>query len=486
VKVSVEKLPNSEAVLEVDVTWDEMEKASEKAYRKIVKQIDVQGFRRGKAPRSIVERKVGKEAIYQEGLDELISEIYRNTLKEHELTPITQPKLDAPSLQIGQPYHFMITVPIITPVELSDYRQLHFEREEPAVTSEEVDQELERLRNRAATWQSVERSAEYGDRVTVNLKLTVGEQNVSDLQDNPFELTNERVGLFSGMDEHIVGMQAGESKSFTTTIPTDYGNEKLAGQEAHYEVTLHKVEAKQLPALDDAFAVQASEGEYATLEDYSKFLSDDMLANKKRRARNELRDNIVNAIIDESEFVVHPALIDAQAEDMLHQFSHLLEQQHISLDQYLMMARTTHEEYLQSMRPDAEKSVKRQLMLDAVARQEHIGIDPQEIEAVLQLYSQAGQPLPNTEDQVRALAINYRREKTLNFLVDLVAGPDPESELATSEEEEVASIDNALVAAQAAEAASDEAQDMTSEAAGESAIATPPPEEASEPVQAVE
>ena len=149
------------------------------------------------------------------------------------------------------------------------------------------------------------------------------------------------------------------------------------------------------------------------------------------------------------------------------------------------MARTTREEYLQSMRPDAEKSVKRQLMLDAVARQEHIGIDPQEIEAVLQLYSQAGQPLPNTEDQVRALAINYRREKTLNFLVDLIAGPDPESELATSEEE-VASIDNALVAAQAAEAASDEAQDTTSEAAGESAIATPPPEEASEPVQAVE
>lgn len=481
-KVSVEKLPNSEAVLEVDVTWDEMEKASEKAYRKIVKQIDVQGFRRGKAPRSIVERKVGKEVIYQEGLDDLIGEIYRNTLREHELTPITQPKLDAPSLEIGQPYHFMITVPVVTPVELSDYRQVHVEREEPAVTSEEVDQELDRLRGRAATWETVERAAEYGDRVNVNLKLTVGEQNVSDLKDNPFELTNERVGLFSGMDEQVVGMQAGESKSFTTTIPTDYSNDKLAGQEAHYEVTLHKVEAKQLPSLDDAFAAQSSEGEYTTLEEYSKHLSDDMLASKKRRAREELRDQILNTIIDESKFVIHSALIDAQAEDMLHQFSHMLERQRISLDQYFMMARTTRDEYLKSMRPDAEKSIKRQLVLDAVAHQENVAIDPQEIEALLQLYSQAGQSLPQTEDQVRALAMSYRREKTLKLLVDLVAGPDPDSELVTPED--AVSVDNAQYAA--AEAASDEAQDTTSDIVEESAIATLPPEESSEPVQAVE
>ena len=129
-KVSVEKLPTSEAVLDVEISWDEMEKASDKAYRKLVKQVDVQGFRRGKAPRSLLERKIGKEYIYQEGLDELISETYRNTLKEHELTPISQPQLDAPTFEMGQPYHFSLTVPIITPVVLGDYRSLHFERED--------------------------------------------------------------------------------------------------------------------------------------------------------------------------------------------------------------------------------------------------------------------------------------------------------------------------------------------------------------------
>jgi trigger factor len=118
VKVSVEKLPSSEAVVEVDFSWDELEKASDKAYRKLVQKVDVQGFRRGKAPRSLLERKLGKEYIYQEGLDDLITETYRNAVKEHDLTPISQPELDAPILQIGQPYHFSLKVPILSPVEL--------------------------------------------------------------------------------------------------------------------------------------------------------------------------------------------------------------------------------------------------------------------------------------------------------------------------------------------------------------------------------
>ncbi|MBV9708487.1 MAG: trigger factor, partial [Chloroflexi bacterium] len=225
-KVSVEKLPTSEALLEVDVTWQEMEKASDKAYRKLVQQVDIQGFRKGKAPRSLLERRLGKEYMYNEGLEELISEAYRRALKEHDLTPVTQPKLDIPPFEIGQPYHFSVTIPIIAPVVLGDYRSLHFDREEVEVTSEEVEQDIESQRNNLNTWQSVERPANYNDRVTMDLKFTAEDQTISDLKDNPFELTHERYGIYSGIDEHIVGMQVGESKSFSTTIPTDYSNEK--------------------------------------------------------------------------------------------------------------------------------------------------------------------------------------------------------------------------------------------------------------------
>jgi trigger factor len=446
VKVSVEKLPTSEAVLDIEISWDEMEKASDKAYRKLVKQVDIQGFRRGKAPRSLLERKVGKEYIYQEGLDELISDIYRNTVKEHELTPITQPKLDAPVFEIGQPFHVSMTVPIITPVILGDYHALHFEREDVGVTSEEVDKELEALRTRMAEWNVVERAADYGDRVTVDLKLTSEDQSISDLKDNPFELTQERHGLFVGMDEQVVGMQAGdETKAFTTTIPEDYTNTKLAGKPADYTITLHKVEEKHLSELDDAFAAKASEEQYQTLEDLSKGISDNILENKKRRVNDELRDKVLSAVIEQAQITIHPLLVEEEVEEMEHRLTHMLDEQRMSMDQYLMMIRKNREEYRADLRPDAEQRVKRMLVLDEVARQENIAVGADEIEQIFRAYAQAGEELPRTEDQVRGLAISFRQEKTLLRLVELTTDADPDAEISVEDAEEV-SEDNAIAA----------------------------------------
>jgi trigger factor len=329
-------------------------------------------------------------------------------------------------LELGQPYHFSLTVPVLTPVVLGDYRSFHFEREEPTVTSEEVEQEIESLRNRQATWHIVERPAEIGDRVTMDLNLSAGEQNISNLKDNPFELTSERHGVYTGMDEHIVGMQVGESKTFNTTLPDDYTNEKLAGKEAQYEVTLHKVEAKELPELDDAFAQKV--GNYETLEDLRKAISDRILDNKKRRINNELRDKVVEAVIEQAQVSIHPLLVEDEAESMLHQLSHLLEQQRMSMDQYLLMMRKTREEYLKELEPDAEQRVKRQLVLDAVADQEKIEVTPEELESVVRAYAQAGQNIARSEQQLRAVIINYRREKAIARLVELTTDPDPDAE----------------------------------------------------------
>jgi trigger factor len=426
VKVSVEKLPGSEALVEFDFSWDEVEKASDKAFRKLVQKVDIHGFRRGKAPRSLVERKLGKEYIYQEGLDDLMSEAYRDALKEHELTPLSQPELDAPVFEMGQPYHFSLKVPILTPVELGDYRSIHFDREEAVVTSEEVEQELESLRNRQAVWEVVERPAQIGDRVTMDLKLTVDDESISDLKDNPFELTDERHGLFSGMDAHIVGMQAGESKTFTITIPEDYSNEKLAGKEAQYSTTLHKVEFKELPELDDSLAAQVSNDEYQTLEDLRKAVSDNLLENKQRRIRDELRETVMNAVIEQSKFTIHPVMIQEEAEEMEHQFSHVLEQQHMSMDQYLMLLKKTREEYRKELEPEAEKRVKRQLVLDEVTKKEEISVAPEEVEALFRAYTQVGQSLPQTEGQIRALAQSLLREKAITRLVELTTEPEIE------------------------------------------------------------
>lgn len=446
-KVSVEKLPGSEARVDVDFSWEELEKASDKAFRKLVQKIDIPGFRRGKAPRSLVERRYGKEYIYQEGLDDLMNETYRSAIKENDITPLAKPEIDAPELEIGQPYHFSLTVPVLTPVELGDYHSLHFERAEASVTSEEVEQQLELIRNNKAHWEEVDRPVEMGDRVTVDLKLTSGDQTISDLKKNPFELTTERVGLFTGMDEHIVGMTVGESKSFSTTIPADYANEKLAGKEAHYDVTLHKIEVKQVPEIDDALAMEVSEGDITSVEDLRKAISDELLAQKKRRNTEALRDEVVDAAIEQSTFSIHPVLIKDEAEEMLHQLEHVLEDQRMSLDQYFMLARKTRDEYLKEVEPDAEKRVKRQLVLNAIAKKENVTVEQDDVQKLVRAYMQTGQPFPRGEEQLRALTASLLREKTITHLVNLTAGPDPDEET----EEEAAALENAEAAALAGE-----------------------------------
>jgi trigger factor len=288
------------------------------------------------------------------------------------------------------------------------------------------------------------------------LKLSAGEQSISDLKNNPFELTSERHGVYTGMDEQIVGMRVGESKTFTTTLPEDYSNEKLAGKEAQYDVTLHKVEAKELPELDDAFAAQAG---YETLEDQRKATSDKILEGKKRRVNNELRDKVVQAVIDQAQITVHPVLVNEEAEDMLHQFSHMLEQQRMSMDQYLMMMRKSREEYLKDIQPAAEERVKRQLVLDEIARHEEINITPEELEGLLRAYTQAGYNLPRSEEQLQSIALSYRREKAITRLLELTTDPDPDAE-AEGEggaEDEAASDDEVQTSSAAVEAEAGEA-----------------------------
>ena len=457
-KVSVEKLPSSEALLDIELTWDEMQKASDKAYRKLVQQVDIQGFRRGKAPRIMLERRLGKEAIYQEGLDDLITETYRNTVRDHSLTPIAQPKLDAPVFEMGQDYHFSMTVPIVVPPTLGDYKSLHFERPEATVTTEEVEKELESLRDRQAEWTVVERPAQMRDRVTVDLKLTSGDQQISDLKDNPFELTDDRVGLFTGMDEQVVGMSPGEQKTFSTTIPESYSNEKLRGQQADFSVTLHKIEEKHTPELDDALAEKVSSGQYTSLEDMRKALSDNILENKKRSIRDELREQVVQAVVDQAEITLHPLLIDEESEELLHQMSHMLEEQGLSMDQYLRMMRKSRSEYLQEVRPDAEKRAKRQLVLNEVVVAEKVEVTPQEIEDLFAAYEQMGQPLQRTENTIRSLIASLQREKAVTRLMELTTDPDPDEESTVDEE---ASEENALAAALTTEGLSEDEMTAT-------------------------
>ena len=438
VKITVEKTPQSEAVLDVELDWEEVEQASDRAYRKLAQKYTVPGFRRGHAPRTMLERMIGKEAIYQEGLDDLINQSYKQAVAEHNLTPIGQADVDAQPLEPGQPYRFKATVPILSPVELGDYRSIHFEKPEITITDEDVDKVLAEYQEQQAIWVPVERPAQIGDRVTVNLTLKVEERTVSDLKDNEFELASERPGLFAGMDAQVAGMSEGETKEFTTTIAEDYTNKDLAGKEAQYSVTVRAVKYKELPPLDDELAKTA--GKYQTLAELRTAVHDQLLQSRTTQAQRDLEAKIIDAAADQAKVEMHHVLIEEEADSMYHQMERMLQQQQMSMEQLLMLSQKTAEDYKKGLEPEAERQAKSDLVLEAIADSEGMTVSDRELQSMLDLYARLGATRPQRVGQLSATArkrleASIKRDKARQFLIEHATRPLAEmGEAATATE----------------------------------------------------
>ncbi|HEX6776861.1 MAG TPA: trigger factor [Ktedonobacterales bacterium] len=496
-KITVEKTPNSEAVLDVELDWDEVEKASDRAYKKLAQKYTVPGFRRGHAPRTILERMIGKDAIYQEGLDDLINDSYKQAVAEHNLTPIGQADVDAQPLEPGQPYHFKATVPILSPVELGDYRSIHVDEADTTVTDEDVQKVLVDYQNQQAIWAPVERAAEIGDKVTVNLKLTVGEKTISDLKDNEFELTQERPGLFAGMDAQVVGLKEGDEKTFTTTIPEDYANTDLAGKEAEYEISVVAVKYKNLPEIDDELAKEA--GKYQTLDELRQAVRDQLTQTRASQAKRDLESKVIDAAVDQAQVELHPVLIEEEAHNLFHQMERLLQQQRMSMEQFLMLSQKTAEEYQKELEPEAARQAKTDLVLEAIADQEGLTVSDREVQDLLDLYVQLGASRPQRARQLTSAARkrlegSLKRDKARKFLIEHATSPVPETEAGAAEAAEgeaeastgaAEAEANAIAAAQAGARESKAVQRSEPEAGEETATAAIQSEESS-PAEASE
>lgn len=428
-KVSVERTPESEAVLNVELEWAELEKASDKAYHKLAQKYTVPGFRKGHAPRSMLERMLGKEAIYQEGLEDLIETSYRDAVREHDLKPISRPSVDAPPIEMGQAYIFKARVPVLPEVELGDYKAVQVDQPSTEVTDDDVENLLNRVREDQAMWLPAERPAQLGDKITVDLKLTVGDRTVSDLHDNEFELVGERVGIFAGMDQHIVGMSEGETKEFTTTIPSDYANAELADKEATYAVTLKSAKYRELPEINDELA--KSIGDYETVENLRTAVRQQLQEQKETEARRQMRDEVVKAVADGATVEVHPVLVHDEVHVMIEEMKRMLAQNRISFEQFLTMSNKTEEEYHDDLEPEARERAKRDLVLDAVADAEHLDADDQEIESWLQVFAAMGGKPIRLRDlsagQRTNIVSRLRRDKAIARLVEIATANGPKA-----------------------------------------------------------
>lgn len=432
-KVTASEIEGSQVVLDMEIEPERVEKAMEKAFRRVASRVNVPGFRRGKAPRVLVERLVGREALMNEALEILVPEVYEEAVRETGIDPVAQPHLDIVS---AEPLSIKATVPIRPKVVLGDYHAIRQTMEVPEITDEQVESTLESLRQSRATWALVEREAAAGDLVTIDLRARVEDKVLVDRKGVQLVLDPERPILAPGVVEAIVGMKAGDRKAIDVTLPADFSDKELAGKEAVVEVGLGEVQEKHLPALDDEFA--KSLGEYSTLDEVRAAIRKQLEEQVKAQARQNLEDSVMAAVIDQAQAEPPEVWVEEQAETLRRNTQQSLARDGLNVDQYLQFTNRTDESYREELQTAAKRQIKRTLVLDAVAEAEGITVSDEELDAALEqaIAPRGGKVAPAERDRLRSsLHLMMRDRKTVDRLVEIALG---KAEQAESVEQETA------------------------------------------------
>jgi trigger factor len=444
---NVTKLEENKVRLDIEVTPDTVKQGVEAKIRELGRQVRVPGFRPGKAPRRVIENRLGRDYIYMEALQEQLPGWYSQAVVETDLRPIDQPEIhfDDP-LDEEEGFKFSATVEVRPEANLGDYKGVEVPRREVEVSEDEVGSSMEELRGQVATLAAVEeRPAEQGDFVILDFsgeRLTGGPLEGAEAEDYMLEIG--RGELLPDFEENIVGMSAGERKQFGVTFPMDYNEESLRGESVLFSVHVKEIKERDLPPLDDDFVKEASE--FETLDELRAAMREQLEAAAEQRVDGELRGRVLDVVAEGAEVEVPDVMVHEKAHEMVDSFERSIRQQGMEPEQYYQIAGTDHHEFEERVAPDAEDTVKKELVLDAVATAE--GIVAEEDEVMREIGHLAEDSERSVEEVAQALRNNgtysmleeeISRQKALDFLVENavpVAMPEEEeTEEGTDDEE---------------------------------------------------
>ncbi len=430
-KVATQEIENRQVVLDIQVEDERVEKAVDQAYRRIVQRINVPGFRKGKAPRALVERMVGREALIEDAMEHLVPQVVQDAVKQQDLKMVARPTLEVVSTE---PLQVKATVPVEPKVELGDYRSLSVPLEEPEVDEEQVEGVVERLREANATWEPVERPVRMGDRVAIDVTARVGETVVIESTDAEYVVDAEGSQPAEGFADELVEMKPEEEKTFTLTLPEDWRNKEQAGQPADFTVRVHWVKEKRLPELDDAFASTVG-NDYETMDQVRAAIRMDLSERQATTLRNEHAENVIQAVVDQATVEVPPQLVEEEANRIAQEYAQTLERQGIPFQQFLRFTQKTEDQFRSEMLAQGEKNVRRTEVLNAVAAAEGIDVTDDELreELLRDLGEQANaerivrDALRRPEIRERVAGI-LRRRQAARLLMKTVGGIDEAAE----------------------------------------------------------
>ena len=424
----------------IEFTADEFKDAINKAYLANRGKFSIDGFRKGKAPRKIIENYYGHDIFWDEALNNLLENGYFDAVKEMDIEVIAQPSIDSPEIKKDEPVVITGTVQVFPEVDVKDYKGLEIEKFATVIGDKEVQEELERVQKSQARMEAVEdRKTENGDTVIIDFEGSIDGETFAGGTAENFELKLGSGQFIPGFEEQLEGKEAGDDVEVNVVFPGDYHAEELAGRPALFKCKIHEVKKEVLPEIDDELASDVSE--FETLEEYKADLREKLQKNADERDESMMKDRALEALYNANEIEVPEVMIRNELDNMIYDMNQSLASQGLGLQQYMEWTGTTIDQVREDAKPEAEKRVKTRVLLKNLIRQEGLDATSDEIEALMKEF---GEQYGMTVDQVKTMAgdstENYFRDdaltkKAIDFLFGHAVQVEKKEEEAEKTEE---------------------------------------------------
>ncbi len=427
-KATVEKIENHQVVLEITVPAEELSKAIAHSVQHVASRVNIPGFRRGKAPRRIVEQHVGVDAILQEALEHVAPGALSQAIDENQIEIVTRPEIEVVTLEEGKDLVFKATATEKPEVKLGEYKNLKVETEAAEVSDDEVEHQLVHMLDRYADMVDAGEDAavENDSFITLDFKGFVDGEAFQGGEGKDYPLQIGSGSFIPGFEDQLVGAKVGEETDVNVTFPEEYHETSLAGKAAVFKCTVRSIKKKVVPALDDEFAKKAST--FQTLDELKADIRSKLEKNAASQAESKAREDALQMVADNAEVEIPTVMVDNRVTTMIQELALRLEQQGLKMDQYLQYTGTDMGKIRESYREAAEKNVKLDLVLEAVAKAENIKVEPSELDAEVEAMAAAYgatasqvKKIITQQGRIGDLAATIMRRKTAQFVVDNIA-----------------------------------------------------------------
>lgn len=427
-KVTAENGENQQVTLTIEVEAAEVTKAVNKAAKRLANRVNIPGFRKGKAPRIIVERHVGTDALMQEAFDLIAPQAFDNALKEQKIEPVTRPNIDIVTLEDGKDLVFKATVTPRPEVKLGDYKGLKVEKQVAEVKDEDVEKQIKNFQDRQGKMVDAPEGAavENGDFTTLNFEGFVDDTPFEGGKGEDYPLQIGSGSFIPGFEDQLVGAKIGEEKEVNVTFPEEYHSKDLAGKAAMFKCTIKSIKRKELPEINDELAKKVSK--FDTLDELKADIRKNLEENAERKAENDQKSAAIEQATNNIQVDIPAVMIDNRVTAMIQEMAMRLEQQGMKLEQYLQYAGTDIAKIREDYRETAEKNVKTDLMLEEVAKAEDIKVEAKDLDAEVAAMAaaygatpQQVQKIIKEQGRIGDLAASVLRKKTAQFIIDNIA-----------------------------------------------------------------